>query len=284
MSYDIYTGLLKMNCEFESGGEILSYDFNHPFLKSVKEKYNLISIAGDGDDISKAYKLMKWVSNHIMHSGNSQAGTKNILDYLDYAFDRGTDYGLNCAMLSHVLAGCIMAVGLYAREIKLIPCSPYDFDSHRVVQVYSKNLKKWIMLDPTYSCYVTDKNGNYLSIFEIRQLLSEQEDILLNDEFNYNGQKWNESDYIEYLAKNMFCLCTPALMSFDTIKFDRFVYVCPKNFNIRQRDIYCLEYKMKKGGFDMSEYIETAKNDKYSYLSVEMLFKSPTDYRSDDIK
>jgi len=277
MSYELYTGLLKMNNEFEIGNEILYYDFNHSFLKSIKEKYSLVSVAGNGDDFSKAFNLLYWVSNHIMHSGISKAGTKNIFDYLEYSFDKGTDYGLNCAMLSHVLSGCLMAVGLYAREIKLIPCSPYDFDSHRVVQVYLTDLKKWVMLDPTYSGYVMDKEDNPLSVLEIRQLLSEQENIILNDEFNYNGQEWNEDFYKEYLAKNTFCLCTPALMSFDSIKFDGFIYVCPKYFNIKQRDIYNLEYKIIKSGYDMSSYIETAKNDKYSYLSAEMLVKSPLD-------
>ncbi|MCL2773881.1 MAG: hypothetical protein FWD71_11080 [Oscillospiraceae bacterium] len=276
MSYDIYTGVLKMNSEFENGGEdILEYDFNHPSLQIIKEKYNLVSVAGYGNDLSKAFNLLHWVCNHIMHSGNSQAKATNIIDFMEYSFDKDDKFGLNCAMLSHVLAGCIMAVGIYAREVKLIPCSPYDFDSHRVVQIYSADMKKWIMFDPTYSGYAMDKNNKYLDILEIRRLLSEQEDIFLNKEFNYNGQKWDENFYKEYLAKNTFCLCTPALMSFDSIKSDGFVYVCPVHFDIKRRDIYCLEYKIKKGGYDMGSYIETAKNDKYSYLAVKTLFKSP---------
>ena len=276
MSYDIYTGLLKMNNEFEIGNKIvLDYDFSHSSLQILKEKYNLISVAGNGDDLSKSFNLLHWVSSHIMHSGNSKTKANNILDFMEYAFEKGTDYGINCAMLSHVLAGCLMAVGIYAREIKIIPYSPYDFESHRVVQVYSAELDKWIMLDPTYSGYVMDKDGKYLSILEIRELLSQQENIVLNQEFNYNGQKRDENFYAEYLAKNTFCLCTPALMSFDSIKFGGFVYVCPKHFNIKQRDIYCLESKMKKGGFDLSDYIETAKNDSYPCISDEVLFKTP---------
>ena len=66
-------------------------------------------------------------------------------------------------------------------------------------------------------------------------------------------------------------------MSFDSIKFDGFVYVCPKHFEIKKRDIYCLEYKMKKSGYDMSGYIKTAENDKYLYLSAETIVKSPND-------
>lgn len=278
MSYDIYTGLLKMNPEFEASQKvILKYDFASPILKTLREKYNLNSVAGNGDDLSKAFNLLHWVSRHIMHNGNSQAQVYNILDLMDYSFDKEAAFGLNCAMLSHILTGCIMSVGIHAREVKIIPYSPYDFDSHRVVQVYIGDLKKWIMLDPTYSCYVMDKEGNYLNLLEIRRLLAEREYIVFNKELHYNGEKLPKDYqvYKEYLAKNTFCFCTPPSMEFDSIKFEGFVYVCPQNFNIQQRDIYCIEYKMKNSGYDMSEYLDTVKTDEYLCISAETLNKSP---------
>lgn len=280
MSYNIYTGLLKINNVFEKGNESTlnyNYDFTHPSLKMLKEKYNLTFIAGYGDDLSKAFNLLHWLSNHIMHNGNSKVKAENILDFMECAFDKEREFALNCAMLSHVLAGCLMAVGIYAREVKLIPYSPYDFDSHRVVQAYITELKKWIMLDPTYSGYVMDKEGNYLNILEIRRLLAEQEYIIFNKQLNYNGEKWADDSpyYKEYLAKNTFCLCTPEHETFDSIKFDGFTYVCPKYFNIKQRDIYSLEYKMKMSGNDLSKYIETVKDDTYFCISAETLIEAP---------
>lgn len=282
MNYDIYTGLLKMNDTFEIGNNVsLEYDFDSLILQTLKERYDLDSIAGNGNELSKALNLLHWISSHIMHSGNSKTKATNILDFMEYAFDKGNSFGLNCAMLSHVLAGCLMAIGIFAREVKLIPYSPYDFDSHRVIQVYINELKKWIMLDPTYSGCVMDKEGNYLNVLEVRRLLAEQEYIVFNKEFNYNGEKWSEDSlfYKEYLAKNTFCLCTPALMEFSSIKFDGFTYVCPEHFNIKQRDIYSLEYKMKKSGYDISDYIETAKKDKYLCISDKILNECPIEIK-----
>lgn len=278
MSYDIYAGILKMNDAFDCGREItLNYDFNHPALQRLREKYHTDVIAGDGDDFSKSLHLLHWVSRHMMHSGNSKANASNILDLMTYSYDKGPDFGINCAMLSHVLSGCLMSVGIYAREIKLIPCSPYDFDSHRIVHAYIKEKGKWIMLDPTYSGYVMNKDGDCLNMLEIRNLMSNQEYIVFNKELNYNGQSLDKDSlfYKEYLAKNAFCLCTPAFMSFDSIQFDGFAYLCPRHFDIKQRDLYSLEYKTNKTGYDLTNYIQAVKNDHYDRLSPEIVLKCP---------
>ena len=275
-TYDIFTGILRMNNCFEDSDKItLDYDFKHPSLEILEEKYGLQLIAGNGDDITKSFNLLHWLSSNITHSGNAKTKATNIIDLMAHAFGNGVNGGINCAMLSHVLSGCLMAVGVFAREVKLIPCSPYDFESHRVVQVYSSELNKWVMLDSTYSGYVIDKNNNYLSILEIRHMLSMHEEIFLNEEFNYNGQNKDSNFYGKYLAKNTFCLATPALMSFDNIKFDGFTYLCPKFFDIKKRDIACLEYKMIKSGFDLSDYIEATKSEDYLFLSRETFALSP---------
>ena len=99
MSYDIYTGLLKafpfpttVNTDV-----CFTYENNHSKFNELKSKYPIESIAGTGDDLSKAINLLNWVSVHIYHKCDYAGETpRNSLDLLDYAFDKEVENGINC--------------------------------------------------------------------------------------------------------------------------------------------------------------------------------------------
>lgn len=102
--------------EFNPGKRIsLTYDFQHNFLNQIRRQYKLDEIAGYGTDFEKATNLLSWVSDPIYHNGSSDAYDKNVLELLEYSYDRGIEHGLNCAMLSHVLSACLMSIHLYCR-------------------------------------------------------------------------------------------------------------------------------------------------------------------------
>jgi len=97
MSYDIYTGLLKvfaLPAERNSGINF-SYDFDHPKFNELKEKYPIEAVAGVGDSFTRAVNLLRWVSGHIYHKGNNNSSTaQNSLELLKYAFDKDASYRL----------------------------------------------------------------------------------------------------------------------------------------------------------------------------------------------
>ncbi|MDR1689800.1 MAG: hypothetical protein LBS21_14520 [Clostridiales bacterium] len=62
---------------------------------------------------------------------------QNSLALLEYAFDKGAENGINCACLAKILSECLLAVGLPAKQVFIMPCSPYDGDNHVVTQVYT---------------------------------------------------------------------------------------------------------------------------------------------------
>ncbi|MBC7958453.1 MAG: transglutaminase domain-containing protein, partial [Vallitaleaceae bacterium] len=160
MSYDIFTGLLKaFSLPTEGKKEIhFSYDNNHTKFCLLKSTYPIETIAGDGDDFSKAVNLLHWVSSHTYHKGDYD-GTiaHNSLDLLDYAYDKGSIYGINCVALATILSECLLSIGLKARIVFLMPCSPYDGDNHVVTHVYIRQMKKWVMLDPTLNAFFSNE-------------------------------------------------------------------------------------------------------------------------------
>ena len=66
----LYSGLLRLYDDFDpfpdERAPNFQYDFSHPELDRLREKYQLDRIAGAGDEWSKALNLMKWITEHVV--------------------------------------------------------------------------------------------------------------------------------------------------------------------------------------------------------------------------
>ena len=60
---------------------------DNPVYQELREKYNLIDLAGNGSEFDKAVNLMDYFSNKMEHDGNFSGYTKdmNALYLLDFA-------------------------------------------------------------------------------------------------------------------------------------------------------------------------------------------------------
>ena len=68
-----WAGLLRENGDFNRADArhvLFEYDYDHPMLAELRDKYGLEGIAGEGDTQSKAIKLLNWVSGVTTHNGN----------------------------------------------------------------------------------------------------------------------------------------------------------------------------------------------------------------------
>jgi hypothetical protein len=176
-------------------------------LKSVKKYFNLDSIAGNGDEISKILNLLYWVHNHIRHDGNNLALCE--FDAIDfYHYHKTTGKGINCRHLAITLNEMYLAMGIPSRYVTCMPKDPNDPDCHVINTVYSSELKKWIWVDPTFAAYVRDENGNLLGIREVRERLIANQPLVLNEDANWNNEnKQTKEQYLEnYMAKNLYWL------------------------------------------------------------------------------
>jgi hypothetical protein len=170
--YSIPRGILKVYSNFRETTENakikLRIDFSNENFSVLRTKYGLGAIAGTGDDLSKALNLLFWVCEHIRHFGSYDNHVPmNALDLLEYAYDQGEEQGINCLNLSYILTECLLSIGVPARTVGIMPFSPYDADNHVVTHAYIADLGKWVMLDPTWSSYFKDTDGNILDLFEI---------------------------------------------------------------------------------------------------------------------
>ena len=276
-AFDIYTGLLKaFPMPVSANNNInFSYVYDHPKYEALKCKYPIEAIAGNGDDFSKAVNLLHWVSTHNYHKGDyGENIPQNALDLLNYSYDKDSSCGINCVGLARILSECLLAVGIQARQVFIMPCSPYDGDNHVVTNAFIKEANKWVMLDPTLNTYVVNEQGEYLSLLELRDHLANQEPIFFDKEAKYNDDAWTEESAKEntvYFAKNLFYFQTLEISTFgsDDSSDNRFITLCPQGYNPKQVRLSNIEFRVRKWGDNpnMQKWKEGAEKEEYHFCS-----------------
>jgi len=278
MSYNIYTGLLKAFAlpAAAKTATIFKHDHNHPKFNQLKTTYPIETTAGTSDDFTKAKNLLNWVSCHIYHKGNYSGSTsRNALDLLNSAFNKGSEHGINCVCLSVILTECLLAIGIKAKTVFIMPCSPYDGDNHCVTQAYITGINKWVMLDPTLNAYFTNQQEDYLSLLELRNCLANHEPVFFNKEAKYNDDTWTDEtakDNIEYFAKNLFYFQTHETHTFYTFEApsNRFITLSPQGYDPKQVGLSNIDYRIKTYGDNpnMQAWKEGAEKEEFNFCST----------------
>lgn len=186
-------------------------------LQRIRQDLKLDSIAGKGSELSQIFNLLHWVHNLVRHDGSSDNPTlKNAIELINVC--KAENRGVNCRMLATILNECYLSMGIKSRYITCMPKETEFDDCHVINMVYSKELEKWIWIDPTFDSYVMDEKGNLLGIQEVRERLVKGLPLVLNADANWNREYLQtKEDYLDnYMAKNLYRLQTPLNSEYDT--------------------------------------------------------------------
>jgi len=192
-------------------------DQSNTNLIALRKGFNLDSIAGTGNDVSKILNLLHWVHNLIPHDGNHDNPTvKNAMSMI--AQCKRENRGLNCRGLATVLNECYLAIGIKSRFVTCMPKDSIFNDCHVINSVYLANEKKWIWIDPTNNAYVMNEKGDLLSIAEVRERLINNKPLIVNPDANWNNKSTITKEYYldYYMAKNLYRLESPLVSEYDT--------------------------------------------------------------------
>ena len=262
--YKLLTGALMVFHEFcDKNSELeFTYDFYAKEYKELKARYQLEELAGNGSQIEKVIRLLKWCNQNVLHNGGTKDVEfipKNSLAILDYSFGKGKAYGVYCRLQAIVFTECCLALGMKARILHCLPYSPYDFDSHVVSMVYINELHKWIMVDPGNDRYFLDEKNVILSPLEVRERLWKRLFINCNVE---------DESYKQYMTKNLFYFKALQHNTFgsDMLETQNTIYCIPKGFDVLGREIgycrYAIEHVPEHLAEDWKAYLEECLNKK----------------------
>lgn len=194
------------------GPEDLTITYAPPtdsLLTRSREYFNLDSIAGTGDDVSRIKNLLYWVHDLVRHDGGSTWPDcpMNLVDL--YNVCKEENRGLNCRFMAIMLAEALLAEGIPARYLT---CQSKAFDTdpdcHVITVAWAQSLGKWVWVDPTFAAFVTDENGLMLHPGEVRERLQNDLPLVLNEDANWNHQQTQTKEgYLEnYMAKNLYVI------------------------------------------------------------------------------
>lgn len=190
---------------------------DEPDLKRVRDYFRLDSVAVAGDELATIKRILTYIHNKIRHDGQNgnPTGGYNSINFAEACKDGSR--GLNCRGLATVLNECYLSMGIPSRVITCMP-KTYINDCHVINAVYSSTLGKWLWIDPTNNAWVTDDQGNLLSIQEVRARLRSGQPVRVNEEANWNNERkaTTEAYLYEYMAKNLFYLESWTRYGFNT--------------------------------------------------------------------
>jgi hypothetical protein len=164
----------------------------------------------EGSEVSKILNLLHWIHNLIPHDGSHENPIiKNAMSMVSVC--KKDNRGLNCRGLATVLNECYLSLGIKSRFITCMPKDSMFNDCHVINMVYSKDLKKWLWIDPTNDAYVMNEKGELLSIQEVRERLITNKPLLLNPDANWNHKATTiKEEYLyHYMAKNLYRMECP---------------------------------------------------------------------------
>ena len=267
--YYTYIGALRVFNDFscQTDEYAFSYDYNAPEYDNLRMKYRIDKVAGNGSELDKALNLMQWCSENVLHNG----GTKDVefipktsVDILDYAFQKGREYGVYCRLQAIVFTECCLALGIKSRILHCLPFSPNDFDTHVVSMVYISDMAKWIMLDASNNRYFVNSDKTILSPMEIRSKLA------YNDNIECNVP---DDNYKMYMAKNMFYFKSPQLNTFgsDLLTEQKTIYCIPCGFDVLEREIAYCQYAIKNTPEEFAEDWKRALSTYQKRTSIDCL-------------
>ena len=267
--YYTYIGALRVFNDFscQTNEYAFSYDYNAPEYDNLRMKYRIDKVAGNGSELDKALNLMQWCSENVLHNG----GTKDVefipktsVDILDYAFQKGREYGVYCRLQAIVFTECCLALGIKSRILHCLPFSPNDFDTHVVSMVYISDMAKWIMLDASNNRYFVNSDKTILSPMEIRSKLA------YNDNIECNVP---DDNYKMYMAKNMFYFKSPQINTFgsDLLTEQKTIYCIPCGFDVLEREIAYCQYAIKNTSEEFAQDWKRALSTYQKRTSIDCL-------------
>lgn len=210
-----YQEILQHSESYERTGQqypVFSYaQPSDSLLTRTREYFNLDSIAGNGDDVSRIKRVMYWLHDNVRHDGSSP-WPKCRFNAVDiYKMCKQENRGVNCRFLAIMLNEMLLSIGIPCRYLTCLP-KVYVDDCHVINIAWSSSLNKWIWIDPSFASYVTDENGLMLHPGEVRMRLINGQPLYLNEDANWNNEvKQTAAHYLyEYMAKNLYLIssCT----------------------------------------------------------------------------
>lgn len=180
----------------------------YSYLKTydiLLKKYALKGIMQGETDFEKAFSIMNWLTESTYYNGQQLSYSNMLPDdsdaILHYSYKKPFRYAINCRYKAIVFTDILIALGFKAYPVVMYDCD--GFGNHLTVHLYLEDIKKWVLFDPSFNTYFTDKKNTPLDAYEIKANFLKGENPIICG-YNFNGTKKCFDIYkYEFIKKNL---------------------------------------------------------------------------------
>ena len=173
--------------------------------EEIMEYFSLDTLYDAGASTwEKTLAIGKFVATNIPHD-NQKEYPKYVNAIGLWEYTKTVAPAFNCRLHSILTYELLTAAGIKARYITCLPYDRNDNDCHVVNEVWLPEIGKWVMIDTDMKRYVADREGNLLSLAEIREHFINDKKLVVYHNFDNPSSKI--SYYHAYMAKNTYWFC-----------------------------------------------------------------------------
>lgn len=183
--------------------ESYNFDFinsDNLYLKKLKKEFNYYNqITLLNNDIQKVDWLCNWVHHQLYYlPGGNECEFLDPLNIINTA--KLQKKGFRCIEFAIVLNGVLNSIGLTSRIVSLHKKSIEKLifgATHAVVEVFIKDINKWVMADPAYNTIIY-KDGNPQNCYEISESIQNKRKLTVNN------KSISSEHYLKDMSKYMY--------------------------------------------------------------------------------
>jgi len=177
---------------------------DNDYLKELRTSYNLEQLtAGDTDEFAKIKTILDWTSKQWEHNGSNTPSKQDALTILSEAKQgkkfRCVEYGIVATAAHNSIGIPARTLGLKTRDVEKVRRGA----GHVVSEVYSKELGKWIYIDPQFNIIPT-LNGAPLTGVEFQKAIYTKDPGLTLINKQGEVSKEDSESYIKWIGKYLF--------------------------------------------------------------------------------
>ncbi|MHC1779895.1 MAG: transglutaminase-like domain-containing protein [Bacteroidales bacterium] len=174
------------------------------YLREMRKTYNLEGlVSGQMNELDKILNILDWASRQWEHNGSNTPTKQDALTILKEAREgkqfRCVEYGIVATSALNSIGIPARTLGLKTRDVEKVMRGA----GHVVSEVYSKELGKWIFIDPQFNIMPT-LNGTPLNGVEFQKaIFNKTEELRLINTAGELSEKDSKS-YIKWIGKYLF--------------------------------------------------------------------------------
>ncbi|MCL2544624.1 MAG: transglutaminase-like domain-containing protein [Clostridia bacterium] len=181
------------------------FDLNRRDLYAdLIEAYDLDSVTAGYTDVELMIVLLHWICDHFNHNGMAFPARPDVNAITIVEFLEENPDGANCRTLAILLAELLRLYGIEATHVTGLSMEETPAAVHVFTHAYSRELKQWIYLDPTFNLYLQDEDGNYLSLVQMRESFAGGSHIFANENAGHNAEAFDMDEYKDFMIEYLF--------------------------------------------------------------------------------